>query len=275
MILSTPVFSQDSLRKKRLTPLLISTGVTYTATMVGLNELWYKDFDKQPFRFFNDSREWKQVDKAGHFFATFHLTGASHQVLQWAGVKKKKSLVYGALFSAIAVTSIEVFDGFSAAYGASAADIVANTAGAAFYLGQQHVWQEIRIQPKFSFNRSTYAEQRPETLGDGWHQEILKDYNAQTYWFSVNISRFAPSFPKWLNFAVGYGADGMLFSNDEANREFGLKPIRQYYLAIDFDFSEYTTSSKFLNTVLYIVNMIHLPAPTLEYSNKLKFNFIY
>ena len=40
---------------------------------------------------------------------------------------------------------------------------------------------------------------------------MLKDYNAQTYWFSANLKSFFPEikFTAWLNVAVGYGAEGM------------------------------------------------------------------
>ena len=41
---------------------------------------------------------------------------------------------------------------------------------------------------------------------------------------------------------------------------------RQYYLALDIDLTHIHSKSKFLNTFLYFVNMIHIPAPALEFN---------
>src|SRR5687767_1410367 len=63
---------------KRLRNLTIISGTVYAVTLVGLNQLWYKDSEKQSFHFFNDNAEWKQVDKVGHFYSAFYLSyGAS------------------------------------------------------------------------------------------------------------------------------------------------------------------------------------------------------
>ena len=47
-------------------------------------------------------------------------------------------------------------------------------------------------------------------------QQVLKDYNGQTYWLSANIWSFnkESNFPRWLNVAFGYGADGMLYGEN-------------------------------------------------------------
>ncbi|HEY9489548.1 MAG TPA: hypothetical protein VIQ51_14495, partial [Chryseosolibacter sp.] len=57
---------QDSsiVDKKKITTLIIASGAGYTAGLATLNHLWYKNTDRQPFRFFNDNTEWKQMDKA-------------------------------------------------------------------------------------------------------------------------------------------------------------------------------------------------------------------
>jgi hypothetical protein len=50
-------------------------------------------------------------------------------------------------------------------------------------------------------------------------EQMLKDYNGQTYWLSVNLHSFykGSKIPKWLNLAIGYGANGMLTGNGENN----------------------------------------------------------
>ena len=47
---TTPAFD-----KKKKNILLISEGVAYTATLIGLNSLWYKDYPRSSFHFINDN----------------------------------------------------------------------------------------------------------------------------------------------------------------------------------------------------------------------------
>ncbi|GAB1446290.1 MAG: DUF2279 domain-containing protein [Cyclobacteriaceae bacterium] len=256
----------DSLNRKKLNKLIIGSTAGYTLTMAGLGKVWYSGFDKQSFRFFDDSKEWYQVDKMGHFFGAYQISEISTHALRQTGLKKRKSQKIGALASFVMMSSIEVFDGYSAGYGASTSDLLANAMGASFFLGQQFLWDEIRIYPKFSFHTTQLANQRPEVLGGNFSEKLLKDYNGQTYWLSFDMDRFTP-FPKWLNLAVGYGAHDFLFASKAENLSHGFSPYRQYYLSLDFDFSTIPTHSKALKTLIYFVNMIKLPSPTLEFSN--------
>jgi hypothetical protein len=64
--------------------------------------------------------------------------------------------------------------------------------GSGFFIGQEFLWKEQRIQYKFSFHHKDYGEpqlnQRADNLfGKSWYERMLKDYNAQTYWFSANL----------------------------------------------------------------------------------------
>ncbi len=267
--------SLSTISKKRLRTVIIGSSVAYTGSMIGLNAIWYSQYDRQSFRFFNDAAEWKQMDKAGHIYSAFQLTSISSRTLQWSGVPKSKSDKTGALVSFAIMSSIEILDGFSAGYGASATDWAANAVGSAFYLGQQIVWDETRIYPKFSFHRTSFAKERPSILGSGLAEEIIKDYNGQTYWLSVDMDKFV-RFPKWLNLAVGYGAEEMRFARDSQNIAQNFYPYRQFYLGIDFDLTGIKSRYKAVNTLLYFANMVKIPAPTLEFSNKkAKAHFLY
>lgn len=276
----TPSYSQSidtvsTINPTRLKTVIVGSAVAYTGVMIGLSSVWYSQYDKQEFQFFNDAGEWKQVDKAGHFYSAFQLSSIGSRALQWSGVPKKKSDLAGAITSFAMMSSIEVLDGFSEGYGASASDLLANAIGAGFYLGQQALWHETRIYPKFSFHRTDYAAQRPEALGSTFMEQVIKDYNGQTYWLSADVDKFV-KFPKWLNLAVGYGAEDMLYANDEDNLNNNLSPYRQFYLGIDFDLSAIKSQSKFVNTLIYVVNMVRLPAPALEFSQgKVKAHFFY
>jgi hypothetical protein len=90
--------------------------------------------------------------KWGIFIPPFsYLLSASRLAMERCKSKRKSDLI-GTITSFAVMSSIEVLDGFSSGYGASvSSDLVANAMGAGFYLGQQALWHETRIYPKFSF----------------------------------------------------------------------------------------------------------------------------
>ncbi|MDX5419635.1 MAG: YfiM family protein [Hymenobacteraceae bacterium] len=266
--------------KQRL--LLLGTGFTvgYTAMLVSLNNTWYKDQERTRFHFFNDNSQWKQMDKAGHFWGAFHQSRAGIDLLRWAGLPDKKAIWYGGLVGIALQTPIEIFDGYQSDYGASVGDLVANTVGSAGIIAQELAWREVRIMPKYSFQTTRYAAERPNVLGSNLAEQALKDYNGQTYWLSVNVGSFLKAeskYPKWLSIAVGYGADGMVYNDPELNSARGFNAHRQYYLSPDLNLMHFKGRSKVLNTTLYILSIIKIPAPALEYNriDGLRFHPLY
>lgn len=261
----------DTLDKKKLRKYIIIGAVGYGAALAGLNQVWYSEHSREEFHFFNDNKEWKQMDKVGHFYNTYQIGNIGIQAFKNTGLSNEKSYLWGSLLGVVMLTPIEILDGFSAEYGASWGDVVANASGAAFLYTQYMLWDEPRITPKFSFSPTSFARKRPELLGEGLHEEIIKDYNGMTFWWSFDIYSLSGGqhkFPKWLNIAVGYGANDMISSNDHTSTSLGYDPYRQYYLAIDIDLTHIKTDSKFLKTLLFMGNMIHLPGPALEYNRK-------
>ncbi len=270
----------DSINYNRLNTFLIAGGSAYTLALVGLNELWYTDHPRESFHFFDDNSEWKQLDKVGHFYSAYQLGHAGSRVFMWTGMSEGKSYLWGSLMGLLLMVPIEFLDGFSSQYGASWGDLAANAAGAGFLFGQHAAWKEIRIHPKFSFRRTSYPDIRPQVLGNGFREELLKDYNGQTYWLSFDIHKFSKAgsgFPKWLNLALGYGAENMVYANDKSNNSLGFDSYRQYFLSIDFDLTHISSQSRWVNTLIYLVNMVHLPAPSLEFNRRkgLKFHYLY
>ncbi|MCU0446426.1 MAG: YfiM family protein [Microscillaceae bacterium] len=256
------------IKPKRLKTLLVGGSAVYISAMTGLYFVWYGDEATTKFHFFDDNQEWKQVDKIGHFYTAFNISRASAKGFKWAGMSNRKAHFWGMITGIALMTPIEIFDGFSPTYGASWGDLVANTSGAALLYGQYALWNEMRIQPKFSFHRTGFAPMRPQLLGKGLAQEFLKDYNGQTYWLSFDMDKFLPKrkFPKWLNLAVGYGAGNMIFAEDSENLRVGLDSYRQYYLGIDFDLTAIRTQNKLVKALIYLVDNIRFPAPALEYN---------
>lgn len=268
LLLALTSSAQDSVKfsKKRANLLLIASSAAYTGSMVALNQTWYSQYDRQSFQFFNDSREWKQVDKVGHGFSAFQLAAGSSRLMHWAGINEKKTDRIACLTSFGIMASIEVMDGFSKGYGASTADLAANVMGLGLYWSQKAAWQEIRIHPKFSFWQTPYAGQRPSVLGSTLAEQILKDYNGQTYWLSVDMNKFIDRWPEWLNVAVGYGGSGMIYAQETQNKLAGFEPQRQFYLALDPNLKAIKSKSKVVNTIIYIFDMVKLPGPTVRFS---------
>jgi hypothetical protein len=272
----------DSLNTKRQNTVIISEAVLASGALIGLNQLWYADYPKSDFHFINDNSEWLQMDKVGHSFSSYHLGRFGAEMLQWSGANKKNQLVYGAGLGFVFLTAVEVFDGFSAEWGASSGDIIANASGAALYVSQELLWKEQRITPKFSFHTTQYANQRPAVLGSSLTEQILKDYNGQTYWLSINLYSFSKDskIPKWLNLALGYGGDGMITGNKEnysQNLASNQQRIRQYYFSLDADLTKIKTKSHFLKTIFSVLNTVKIPAPTIEIRqfNGIKWHLIY
>lgn len=169
------------LNAKRLNIILIGAGATYGVALYTLNEVWYKEQGKGDFRFFNDNAQWNQVDKIGHFYSAYQLSSIGKQLFLWTNMSEKKSAIWGSVMSQAIMIPIEIMDGFSVEYGFSWGDIAANLMGSGFFLSQELLWNGQLIKTKFSFHRTEYAKLRPEVLGDGIFEELLKDYNGQTY----------------------------------------------------------------------------------------------
>jgi uncharacterized protein YfiM (DUF2279 family) len=271
----------DSLNYGRRNAVVITEASLASFTLIGLNQLWYADFERSSLRTVNDSDEWLQMDKFGHLFSSYQLGRLGANVLNWSGVSKDHQLIYGATLGFGFLSAVEIFDGYSQEWGFSWSDIAANAAGTGLYIGQELLWKEQRFTLKYSFHQTQYANQQPDKLGDGFLEEVLKDYNGQTYWLSVNMNSFFKSsgFPKWFNVAFGYGAEGMLTGSSEANYSeiHYQNRTRQYYFSLDVDLSRIPTKSHTLRTLFDVLNVIKVPFPTISFDgeNGLKLHYIY
>lgn len=267
--------ASDSLNKRRLN-LVRVTGLSGSAVVLGsLSYLWYSEYETVPFHFFDDSKDWLSMDKIGHSLTSYYGGLYGYQTLKWAGLSEKKSVWYGGLYGWSFLLGTEFLDGISSEWGASPADLIANTLGASMFVGQQLGWKDQRFVLKFSYWPTKFAQYRPNLLGDSHWNRWLKDYNGQTYWVSANLNAFGIKgriIPKWLNVAVGYSVDGLI--GGETNPIYDFKgntlPIfarkREWYLSLDVDFKRIKTKSKILKSILYTASFIKIPFPTLGYS---------
>jgi hypothetical protein len=243
-----------------------------------LGAAWYKDYPKTSFHLFNDSKEWLQVDKAGHVWTAYNIANYSSRLWRWSGVSTQKAAVLGGFSSLGYQTVLELLDAHSYEWGWSWSDMAANTVGAALFTAQELVWREQKVILKFSsFPQRHHASLQPRAdalFGNTFPERLLKDYNGQTYWASFNLhSFFGKAIPSWLNMAVGYGATGLYggFENigyDKAGNIIfdrrDIKRVRQWYLSPDIDWTKIQTDKKLLRTFFSLLNMIKMPAPALE-----------
>lgn len=275
---------QDTTNYKLRKQVVICGSVAgYASLMTGLYALWYKDYPMGKFHFFNDNKQWNQMDKVGHTFSCYYEGVAGIEMMKWAGFSDKQSAIIGGLYGSFIQTGVEVLDGFSEGWGASTGDILANTTGSAFAIGQELAWQEQRIWIKYSFQRSPYSALRPNALGSNFPERILKDYNGQTYWLSANVKSFLEQeskWPSWLNIAVGYGADGMLGGDDNSytsqgvNYNYaGVTRRRQFYLAPDIDLTRIPHNKGWQRATLIVLNSLKFPLPGIMYDTDKGFQF--
>lgn len=296
----------DSLHKKRFYTATAFGATAYTGAMIGLQKAWYADFEQSSFHLFNDNHEWMQMDKMGHWFTTYQDARLVASGARWAGIKRKNAAWIGFGAGQLFQTSFEVLDGFSAEWGFSPGDVVFNTLGASMFVAQEYAWQEQRILMKMSgspvqypstpiismdgMSQTTLKQRAADLYGTGPINLFLKNYNTLVIWTSGNIHSFLPNketsrFPKWLNVAVGMGADNIFVGSNKADEGFGytwtddagatysidrtLYPrTRQFYLSLDVDLTRIKTKSRFLKSLLFALNVFKFPAPALQVNSQ-------
>jgi hypothetical protein len=257
--------------KSRIRLLNYSVAVLYPVSMSWLYTQWYSGYERRSFHFFNDNAEWELMDKFGHAWDAYSIAKPLMKVYYWAGYDNKKATIISSSISFLFQTTVEVFDGFSSEWGFSTGDVICNAIGTGAFVSQQLYWGEQRVTLKYSFHRTKYSRYRPDVLGESLPENILKDYNGLTYWVSVNPQAFFKNnFPKWLSLGIGFGAEGMTGGTENPSEVDGIsipsfERYRQYYLSIDIDLARIKTKSEFLNSCFKLINIIHLPAPALEF----------
>ena len=265
----------------------------YVSGSAWLYTSWYQDYPMSGFRFFDDSREWMGMDKAGHVFSAYMQGAICYRGAKWTGLSERKSILVGAISGGLFQTTIEVMDGFSEQWGFSVADLGANLLGTGLWTAQQLHWGEQRIQVKFSGgfedhsslpigpgSTLTYDQRADELYGASSVERYLKDYNSQTYWLSVNVASWLSDdtrWPEWLNLALGYGADNMYggFNNlwtDDDGVSYDISESHprtaQFYLSPDIDLSKLPIRKHWLKGILHITNVFKVPAPAIEVNTR-------
>lgn len=244
----------------------------YSSTLIVLLITWYQLDTSVPFHWFDDSKGWLLIDKFGHSFTAFVECSLLYKVWNWTGLSKNKCLIISTTMAFISQSSYEIFDGFSAGYGASFSDIFANLFGVLLYSVQILLFNKLLIESKFSFHTTVYAHLRPTFFGENILQQFLKDYNGQTYWFTFDINQLLNRriLPPWLFISVGYAAEGLLGGDDNiwiskdgmVHDYSNIQRTSRILFTIDFNWS--LIKNPTLNSIGQFFNYAKFPTPTLE-----------
>jgi hypothetical protein len=260
----------DSIIPKRLAPVIIGGTLLIAGSMSVLYKIRYKNYLQNHFHLSNDDNVFLLLGKMGHITAAYNISGLSYSALVWSGLNENKSILYGGGIGMLYLSAIEFLDGFSPKLGFSPGDLVANTLGTGLFVGQQLLWKEQRMSLKWSFQQTISPIFRPDLLTKTLAHQWVKDYNGQTYWLSVNIKSFIKpvnNFPGWLNFSMGYGAQGYTGDSQLVNGKTtsSFNRHRQLFLSGDIDLSRIKTNSKTLHMILNTLTIIDFPFPALEF----------
>ncbi|WP_080055992.1 DUF2279 domain-containing protein [Spirosoma aerolatum] len=260
----------------RFIGVLVGTAAFYTVTLLMLRKQWYKK--KVPFHSFNDNAEWLQMDKVGHAATAYCMSRGGYELMRWSGVNERASILTGGLLALLFQTTLEVYDGHAEGWGFSKGDMIANVAGTALFMGQQYGAGQQVVSLKYGFRKTIFPPYRPNLLGKTTGQQMLKDYNGQQYWVSVNLAsvlQVGPDFPRWLNLDVGYSGSGMIGGHenpkvvDAAGNEVTFTRYRQFFISPDADLSRVGAFSPSLQRFIGTAQFFKIPAPSLEF-NRIK-----
>ena len=250
----------------------ISGGIVAAFNVAAWNyylKTWYfKTSDKFLFRddWYDHSLN---VDKFGHFYTTTLTHKTIYKLCQWSNFSETQSLLTSSILSWLMMFPIEIKDGFYTTYGFSWSDLGANTLGA-IYPSLQKIYEPLNaVNLKMSMHTS-----------DNWGKvrqirNVVDDYEGRTFWISIDINELLPENKRdywfqWLGIAIGYGGSEMFIPYGSWNIDGNLKGRgnQEWYIALDYNLMKIfkPEPNTFLFHVLDILNMIHLPAPTIRFT---------
>ena len=215
------------------------------------------------------------MDKVGHAATAYSMSRGGYELMRWSGVNEQASILTGGLLALLFQTTLEIYDGHSEGWGFSKGDMLANVAGTALFVGQQYGSGQQVVSMKYGFRKTIFPPYRPNVLGKTTGVQMLKDYNGQQYWLSVNLASVlpvGPSFPRWLNIDVGYSGSGMIGGHenppvfDSEGKSITFDRHRQFFLSPDADLSRISTFSPSLQRFIGTAQFFKIPAPSLEYN---------
>jgi hypothetical protein len=155
---------------------------------------------------------------------------------------------------------VELLDATQVDWGFSLWDISADLAGSAIYIASQKC--NMGASLKFFYAPTIYPDFAPELLGKNTAERIIKDYNGQSYWLSIDIPH-----TEFLTLDIGYSADGLIGGRTNPPG-YNYERIRQFYISPGINLEKLPTKKKWLKTILKTLNIIKIPFPAVGISSK-------
>ncbi len=208
------------------------------------------------------------VDKVGHLYGGILFTECFSEGLRWAGLDEESSLLYGALFSTLVYTGVEIKDGYAPTWGFDPVDLAGSAVGSIYPYTQK----KIPFLQNFNFKYSYFPSNSAYYNRNKKNQFFNDDYEGETFWLAANLKNLLPSgsnsfMPDFLNLALGVSVEH-LDNPIERQRVFILSP--------DIDLVKlFKPESEFLKEVLRLLDYIHLPLPAIQVSPGFKGYGIY
>lgn len=209
-VANSPGTSVPQEQLDRSTRLLIGTGVGITY-LYGLTSWWGDGFGGgfkvQREGWFGEDTQHGGQDKLGHYMFTY----AGARLLTWGleslGHPRDKAIWLGATTAFVALSGVELIDGFSKKWSFSPEDFAMNAAGAAAAVLLE---TEPRLDRLFDFRIHYSPSLREDGTRRGW--EPISDYAGQSYYLVTKAEGFdaLDRIPvvRYLELSLGYGARG-------------------------------------------------------------------
>lgn len=254
----------------RLSSMLGAIAIVNAVAYTYQREVWYTEETTvfHSLEFMNDWNKYQQMDKFGHFTDAYFTSDLTAKIYRWSGLSGNSSVWYGALTGWLWMLEIEVSDAFMAEWGFSWGDMLANTAGSAFFVLQQFNYDALGgIQPKISWHKSeAWKEMR-------YHKDpkaLIEDYEGMTFWLTVNPHHYFPD--SWKkNYSEWLAPLGLAFG--VSAKDIGWYPwagYKEYFVGIDIDLRKLPIwgDSGLMKFITSEVNFLRLPLPTIRFSSQ-------
>jgi hypothetical protein len=254
----------------RLSSMIGLLGVTNAIAYIYQSNVWYWEQTTvfHSLEFINDWNKYQQMDKFGHFSDAYFTSDLTGKIYRWSGMSGNTSVWVGALTGWAWMLEIELSDAFMSEWGFSWGDMLANTAGSAFYVLQQYNYDVLGgIHPKFSWHKSEACRE------NRYHkdpQALIEDYEGMTFWLTVNPHHYFPdswkeNYSKWLApLGLAFGVSA---------KDIGYYPwggYKEYFIGLDIDLRKLPIGDdwgifKFIKSE---INFLRLPFPTIRFSTR-------
>ena len=247
-----------------------AVATTVVAANVGMYayfaNAWWSG-ERRDFWFNNDWDEvFRDQDKFGHLYGGYQLTRAGAGLLRFACVSPGKAVLWSALHSTAFQLQIEIWDARFKMYGFSMPDVLFNTLGAAYAVGQHRSPTLAAIQPTVSYHRS---RARTMAVGENANLRLTTDYTGQTYWLSANPDDLLPDhaarfWPGILRVSLGHSITDWRDPLTAAD----VRAQRVLVGSIDIDIRRLPGDHPMWTTVKEQLSYYRFPAPALRFTPK-------